>query len=242
MSGSGDKNGGAGSQQSSQSKEPWAAAAPWMMNNIKSGQALQAQYEAQPFNAQQLAAYQNLGQQNNYTNALIPSLLGQLSSNPSLGYDRNNPTARPKAFDFDGGLLQMLSNPAKQTPTANPERVAAPVESGNFMQQGDVLNGANMSSFDGQTMLGSGGYGSFKYGMQPPKPGTKEYRDMSEYFANGGSDPNDIYGRQASAYQMPPSNPLSRLWTSGGMGANGGGGIGDTGANAAASASGNGAW
>ena len=111
------------------------------------------------------------------------------------------------------------------------------------MQQSDTLNGTNYTSWDGQTMLGTGGYGSFKYGMPTPKPGTQAYRDMSEYFNNGGTDPNNIYGRQATAYQMPPANPLSTLWTSGGGGwSPAGGGIGDTGANAAASASGNTAW
>ncbi len=245
--GGGSSGGGAGS--GTQSKEPWAPVQPWILNNVTQGQNLQNAYTAQPFSQLQNQAYNNQNNQSAYMRALVPGLLGQLSGQ-QLGYDRNNQNARPKAFDFASGdtlkglLSQMASGANNAAPMQNTPQVQQPQqEQGNFTQQGDVLNGANMLSFDGQTMLGKGGYGTFKYGMPMPQPGTQEYRDMSAYFANGGADPNNIYGRQSSAYQMPAANPLSLLWTSGGgYGTPAGGGIGDTGANAAASASGNTAW
>lgn len=245
--GGGSSGGGAGS--GTQSKEPWAPVQPWILNNVVQGQNLQDAYTKQPFSQLQNQAYANQGNQSNYMRALVPGLLSQLSAQP-LAYDRNNQNARPLSFDFASGdtlkglLAQMASGSSNSAPAQNTPQVQQPQqEEGNFTQQGDVLNGANMLSFDGQTMLGKGGYGSFKYGMPTPTPGTQAYRDMSKYFENGGADPNNIYGRQATAYQMPPANPLSYMWTSGGgYGTPAGGGIGDTGANAAASASGNTAW
>lgn len=245
-SGGSSKNGGAGTQ--TQSKEPWAPAQPWIMNNLAQGQNLQNAYMAQPFSALQNQAYNNQNNQSAYMRALVPDLLGQISGQ-QLGYDRSNPNARPTAFNFAGsdalkGLLaQMASGASNASPMQNTPQPQSQADQGNFTQQGDVLNGTNYTSWDGSTMLGSGGYGSFKYGMPMPQPGTQAYRDMSAYFNSGGTDPNNIYGRQGSAYQIPAGNPMSYLWTSGGgAGVNGGVGIGDTGANAAASASGNTAW
>jgi len=249
MSGGGsDKNGGAGTQ--TQSKEPWAPAQPWIMNNLVQGQNLQNAYTNQPFSQLQNQAYNNQNNQSAYMRALVPDLLGQISGQ-KLGFDRSNPNARPTAFNFasDGvtkGLLAQIANGANNASAMqNTPQVQQPQQpAGNFTQQSDMLSGATATSGNGQTgLIGTGGYGTFKYGMPMPQPGTQQYQDMSAYFANGGADPNNIYGRQASAYQMPAANPLSSLWTSGGgYFSPAGGGIGDTGANAAASASGNTAW
>lgn len=239
----GGSGGGAGSQ--TQSKEPWAMAQPWIMNNLVQGQNLQNAYTAQPFSNLQNQAYANQANQSAYMRAAVPSLLGQISGQ-QVGFDRSNPNARPNAFSFDGlmsaaragqagaqqsGLLGMLSggagangNPAANTPQVAPP--AAPAQ-GAFTQQNDVLSGATMSGMGASGMLGTGGYGTFKYGMPMPQPGTQQYQDMSAYFNNGGTDPNNIYGRQASAYHMPAANPLSYLWTSGAGGYGGAPGEGE---------------
>jgi hypothetical protein len=119
---SSDKKGGAGTQTAT--KEPWAEAAPWLKDLLAQGQSLNNQYTATPFNAQQQQAFGNMANQSAYMQNLTPSLLGQLSGQ-QLGYDRNNPTARPQAFNFNGllggaggtqgggqqaGLLSMLGN------------------------------------------------------------------------------------------------------------------------------------
>lgn len=92
-------NGGAGTQ--TQTKEPWAAAQPWIMNNLQQGQNLQNAYTAQPFSQLQNDAYTNQGNQSAYMRQAIPSLLGQIGSQ-QVGFDRNNPNARPTAFNFNG--------------------------------------------------------------------------------------------------------------------------------------------
>lgn len=58
------------------SKEPWSAAAPWLKRNIQQGQDLQAYYQQNPFNQQQMTGYQNLfSDVDNYRNAVSPGLL-----------------------------------------------------------------------------------------------------------------------------------------------------------------------
>ncbi|WP_341887057.1 hypothetical protein [Variovorax sp. YR752] len=215
------------------------------MNNLMQGQNLQNAYTAQPFSALQNQAYANQGNQSNYMRALVPGLLTQLSQQP-LAYDRSNQNARPQAFDFASGdtlkglLAQMASGQSNAPPIQNTPQVTPPkADEGAFAQQNGIVSGMNMSSFDGQNMYGSGGYGTFKYGMPTPQPGTQQYRDMSAYFANGGVDPNNYYGKGAD-YKDSNANPLAYMW--GGGQVNGGVGIGDTGANAAASASGNDGW
>lgn len=248
MSDKGGSGGGAGT--STQSKEPWAMAQPWIMSNLVQGQNLQNAYANQPFSALQNQAYNNQNNQSAYMRALVPDLLGQISGQ-TLGFDRSNPNARPNAFNFSSegtlkGLLAQIANGQNNASALqNMPQVQQPKQDeGTFTQQNGIVNGmngtANSNAMTGG-LIGSGGYGSFKYGMAMPTPGTQQYRDMSKYFENGGSDPNNYYGRQSSAYQMPAANPLSYLWTSG-EAPNGGVGIGDTGANAAAAASGNTAW
>src|SRR6476659_8253107 len=111
MSGGGSSNGGAGTQTTS--KEPWAMAQPWIMNNLASGQRLQSQYEAQPFNAQQQQAFQNQANQGAYMRAAVPSLLRQMQGQ-QVGFDRSNPNARPAAFNWDGLLSAAKDGQAAQ--------------------------------------------------------------------------------------------------------------------------------
>lgn len=108
-----DKNGGAGS--STATKEPWAEAAPWLKNLLAQGQTLNDQYTATPFNAQQQQAFGNMANQSAYMQQLTPSLLSQLSGQQT-GYDRNNPTARPQAFNFGGLLSENPSGSMGQRP------------------------------------------------------------------------------------------------------------------------------
>jgi len=192
-----DKNGGAGTQQ--QSKEPWAPLQPWLLSNAMTGIGLQGQYQAQPFSPQQQAAYDNSYAQGDYMRGLIPSLLGQMQEQP-VGFDPANPLARPKAWDWKAtagnganglGQRSVLDAKPAPAPAAQPKD-DSPL--GQFMQQNDVLSGMNMTGQNASGgLLGSGGYGSFRYG-QDVKPGTREYRDMQEYFLMGGVDPNGLYG------------------------------------------------
>lgn len=57
------------------SKEPWAPAAPWIKDNIRTGQDLQRYYQQNPFNPLQQTAYQNyFADQDNYRQSVAPQM------------------------------------------------------------------------------------------------------------------------------------------------------------------------
>jgi len=189
-----DKGSKGGASQST-SKEPWAKAAPWLEDLLGQGQSLDAKYRNEPFNPRQRTAYDNSYAQSDYVRGLVPGLLGQLGSQ-QVGFDRNNPTARVKAFDWNvtgGGLGQQSVRNVPETPVA-------PAPSGPFTQQtmetGPVFKGFDLTGKPADNAFGNGALGSFKYGMQPA-PGTQAYRDMQEYLAWGGEDPYGLYGKQS---------------------------------------------
>ena len=210
--------GGGGGQTQTASKEPWMMAQPWIMNNMASGQRLQSQYEAQPFNAQQQQAYQNQANQGAYMRAAVPSLLRQMQGN-QIGFDRSNPNARPAAFNWDGllsaakegesarsqGLLDMLNSNGAINSSLTPMAEPPKKEEGTFTQQDmgytpqqqALINaGLNPYMMGYTQVLGgqgssNGGYGAYRYGDQP-QPGTPAYRDMMEFFMRGGNDPLGI--------------------------------------------------
>lgn len=121
--------GGSGATQT-QSKEPWAPAAPWLTSLLGQGQNLQAQYQANPFNDLQRGAYGNLLQGNDYINQMVPGLLAQMSQ--PTGFDRNNPRARPQAYQFPQmqqmQQMQGLLGPSMGQATAVPPAAAAPAQ------------------------------------------------------------------------------------------------------------------
>lgn len=217
-----DKNGGAGTTTAS--KEPWAAAAPWLQQNINQGQALQQQYQDNPFSQAQQTAYGNQYALSDYMRGLVPSLLGQLQGQ-QLGYDKSNPDAKPTAFTWDatGGLLggsgaglngggSMSAASAADTAARQAKPSSATPSwswDGQFHNQADTLSGTNMTDHGANGALqGVGGFGSFRYGQDAPALGTTAYRDMSEYFLRGGQDPNNIYGRGSVPIQYTPAGNI----------------------------------
>lgn len=207
-----DSNGGAGSSTSS--KEPWAAAQPWLLQNLVQGQATQNNYTAQPFSPQQTAAYNNQYGLSDYERQAVPSLLGQLGAQP-LGFDPNNPNARPKAFDWTaGGLLGAGGTPnlgqssvlnAAPPPAAGGAPAPAQPPS-SFVDQGSNQFSTDRT-FDNPlgVKMGVGSYGSFKYGDPVPKKGTQQYYDYQQYLAYGGSDPAHLYDGGAQNMQNQQS-------------------------------------
>lgn len=217
-----DKNGGAGTQTQTNSKEPWAAAQPWLLQNMATGQAMQQQLQAQPFNAQQQQAYANQYAQSDYMRNLVPSLLNQMQGQ-QVGFDKANPDARQTAWDWNAttGLAGAGANAGSMVNAAAAQAAAdaaakAKKPSGDFTNfdiasnpmagyYGAYLGMANQFTDGGAGIkdlfkgalgdAGGAGYGDFKYGQDLPKKGTQGWRDMQEYFAYGGSDPFNLYGK-----------------------------------------------
>lgn len=96
-----------GDKEQTSSKDPWGPAQQWIKDNISSGQALQQQYQAQPFSQQQQTAYGNLGGLLNAINTMAPQMLAGPSANASGGnnFSRANPTKQLQGSDV------MATNP-----------------------------------------------------------------------------------------------------------------------------------
>ena len=93
-----------GDSQQSQtaSKEPWKDAAPWLRENLRTGQGLQNYYQQNPFNPQQQTAYQNtFGDLDAFRNQMAPGLMGFANKLMGGSYQRGGSTAGANG----GGLL-----------------------------------------------------------------------------------------------------------------------------------------
>ncbi len=83
-----------GGQQQSQSREPWAAAAPWLKKQLEDGQNLQGYYQQNPFNQQQMNGYQNLfNGYDNYAQNIQPGLMALANDLIGTGYQRQGGSA-----------------------------------------------------------------------------------------------------------------------------------------------------
>ena len=80
-------DGGGGSQTAS--KEPWAEAAPWIKDNIKTGQDLQRYYQQNPFNSLQQTGYQNqFADLDQFRNQMAPGLMNFANKLMGSNYQR----------------------------------------------------------------------------------------------------------------------------------------------------------
>lgn len=83
----GGNDGGGGSQTAS--KEPWAEAAPWIKDNIKTGQDLQRYYQQNPFNSLQQTGYQNqFADLDQFRNQMAPGLIDFANKLMGSNYQR----------------------------------------------------------------------------------------------------------------------------------------------------------
>ena len=97
------------------SKDPWAPAQPWMLENIKQGQALQGQYQANPFSDLQKNSYSNQFQNTDQMRALAQQLLGGLGK--PQAFDRYNPSVKP-TLPFDLSALFQAQQARQAQPQA----------------------------------------------------------------------------------------------------------------------------
>ena len=98
-------------------KSPWAPAQPWLLNNIATGQNLQNYYQQNPFNQQQIQAYNNLfGDLDNFRSRIAPGLFDKANQMMNGGYQRQS-YARPGMAGYSqGGLLQQPAQAGSQQP------------------------------------------------------------------------------------------------------------------------------
>ena len=121
--------GGDDQQSQTASKEPWAEAAPWLKDNIKTGQDLQRYYQQSPFNQPQQQGYQNLFSDiDNYRDNVSPGLM-QIAN---------------KYLQRNGGQGMSLLNTAPQG------QQGAQGQQGGAMAHG-LLNFQNLNPFTSTT-------------------------------------------------------------------------------------------
>ena len=108
-----------GDSQQSQtaSKEPWKDAAPWLRENLRTGQGLQNYYQQNPFNPQQQTAYQNIfGDLDAFRNQMAPGLMGFATKLMGGSYQRGGSTAGANGGASMGGLLGGGQQGGQQAP------------------------------------------------------------------------------------------------------------------------------
>lgn len=128
---SGNSQGGTATQ----TKDPWAAAVPWLTQNLGTGQQLQQYYQQNPFNQQQQNAYSNMGSNSDYARQLASSVLGQM--NNFKPFSQANPSATPMTYQFPTMPTQQAGSamqPAAQSamPSNNLNISANPFRNGGI--------------------------------------------------------------------------------------------------------------
>lgn len=79
-------------------REPWGPAQDWIKDNIARGQALQRDYQANPFSSLQKNAYQNVFSGiDGFANGILPSVFGAVNS--FRPYSRTGAPSTP-TFNF----------------------------------------------------------------------------------------------------------------------------------------------
>lgn len=98
-------------QSQTASKEPWKDAAPWLRENLRTGQGLQGYYQQNPFNPQQQASYQNtFGDIDAFRNQMAPGLMGFANKLMGSSYQRGGSTAGANGAVGGGGMGGLLSS------------------------------------------------------------------------------------------------------------------------------------
>lgn len=81
----GDREG----RTSTENREPWGPAQPYILDNLKTNKKLQDFYQQNPFNPQQQASYQNIfGDIDNYRQNIAPGLMDFANNAMGSSYQR----------------------------------------------------------------------------------------------------------------------------------------------------------
>lgn len=102
----GSKAGGDQQQTATATKDPWAPAQPYMLDNLKNEASLQQYYQATPFNQQQTEGYSNLfGDIGNFRNNVMPGLMDFANKGMTSSYQRQS-GGNPGSGGGYGGAVQ----------------------------------------------------------------------------------------------------------------------------------------
>lgn len=169
--------GGGGSQTAS--KEPWSEAAPWLRQNLQTGQALQQYYQQNPFNQQQQTGYQNLfSDLDRFRSQMAPGLMQFANQAMNSGYQRPQYSQPGTAGYGQPSLRDQVLAAYRNTPGAEVNPSAESVE--YWMKRG------------------LGGFADEVNRVRQENP---------QLAARIDSDRQRLYGRQAN--QAPQGSPFS---------------------------------
>lgn len=180
-----------GGQQQSQSREPWAAAAPWLKKQLEDGQNLQGYYQQNPFNPQQQVGYQNLlSGYDNYSQNIAPGLMSLANHFIGSGYQRQGGSGsglagtNPYGRASNGAVSQGIPQGGAATPFIQPLQ----------MQYGTIdWNAQNpyrneLKPAPAQTTTGNqGGQQSFEDWLRINNPLAYQEMDSNRRYGQGGS-------------------------------------------------------
>ncbi|GKS86473.1 hypothetical protein AVMA1855_19995 [Acidovorax sp. SUPP1855] len=98
-----------GGQQQTNTKEPWAPAAPLLRNSLTTGDKLQNYYQQNPFNQQQQVGYQNLySDLDSFRDQTAPGLMNFANRLMSTNYQRAPAGSEAPQYSYGGnGTFQM---------------------------------------------------------------------------------------------------------------------------------------
>ena len=120
----GSKNGGAGA--SSSERSPWAPAAPYLQDNLKTNSDLQKFYQQNPFNAQQKTGLQNtLTDADQFRSRVAPGLMGFANGMMGSNYQRQTGGEVGSGAGY-GGERRTMQTQRAITPTSQGPYSTAP--------------------------------------------------------------------------------------------------------------------
>lgn len=183
---------GGGGQQQSQSREPWAAAAPWLRKQLEDGERLQGYYQQNPFNPQQQVGYQNLlSGYDNYSQNIAPGLMSLANHFIGNGYQRQggsgsglagtNPYARASV----GAVSQGIPQGGAATPFIQPLQMQYGTVDWNA--QNPYRNELKPAPAPAQTNGNQGGQQSFEDWLRINNPLAYQEMDSNRRYGQGGS-------------------------------------------------------
>lgn len=182
------------------SKEPWAPAKPWLMNNITTGQNLQDYYQSHPLSSLQQQGYQNLfGSLDNFNSNVAPALQSVANRLMGSNYTRSIGQQNYQQPSIGGFAPQGVQGGQGQ---GNPQALMQGIAG---MQGANPMNGTSMGwgqLMGSNPMMSMGGNQGGLLG-----PGMQQQFQQPQMDITQGQTP---YGLLDWASAMPDVNKLNK--------------------------------